>query len=185
MLFTRIILLLAALAMTACSGTLDAEGQDQVFGALDGSAKADAPPTNVSTRRPPPQPVEEPDVIVTPEPEPTQPMEPTEPEPMEDPSTPGLIVEFRIPAGTAMGTWNSMETAPLLYVGQILRIVNEDTIAHQLHVPSGGPFRHGQSIPPGAQVEYLVEAAWPLETQARMYDHQFGNSAGFWMQAVE
>jgi hypothetical protein len=78
-----------------------------------------------------------------------------------------------------------MGTAPLLYVGQILRIVNNDSQSHQLHVPGGGPFRHGDAIPPGAQVEYLVEAPWPLETNAGMYDHNVGSSAGFWMQAVE
>lgn len=181
--FARIILLLAAISLVACEGTLDADADLSSSSALSG--EPDAAPMK-SKRRPPAQPTEEPDdTIYTPDPEPTVEATPQADPAPADPSTPGLIVEFRIAAGTDQGKWNTMEDAPLLYVGQILRIVNNDTRAHQLHVPGDGPFRHGQPIPPGAQVEYLVESPWALEPQARMYDHQFGNTAGFWMQAVE
>ncbi len=106
-------------------------------------------------------------------------------EEVDDPATPGLIVTFEISPGTSSGNWNSMETAPTVYVDQILRIVNNDSEPHRLHVPTSGPFPHGQSIPPGAQVEYLVRAPWPLESRAGMYDHEHGPSAGFWLQAIE
>ncbi len=175
----RFLVLILMVGLVACEGTLETDSESSTL-ALDGQNE---PNPSVSTRKPPAQPVPETPPETTPEPTPEIEPEPETPE--TDPAEPGLIIEFRIADGTGQGKWNSMETAPLLYVGQILRIANDDTQPHRLHVPGGGPFRHGETIPPGAQVEYLVEATWPLETNAGMYDHNFGSSAGFWMQAVE
>lgn len=185
--FVRLMLLISMFALAACEGTMETE-LEATHAALDGKADSAEPAPVVSTRKPPTQQTpSEPAPESAPAPE-TQPEDPTTPAPEptpEDPAEPGKVITFTIQMGTGSGRWNSMETAPLVYVGQVLRIINDDIEPHQLHVPSGGPFRHGQPIPPGAQVEYLVETAWPLEAQARMYDHVHGTGAGFWMQAVE
>ena len=181
MFFIRLMVLVLLVGSVACEGTLETDAESSSL-ALDGQQDEAKP--NVSTLRPPTQPYVEPETDPAPE---TQPDPETQPEPTPetDPAEPGLVIEFQIVNGTGQGKWNSMGTAPLLYVGQILRIVNNDSEPHRLHVPGGGPFRHGDTIPPGAQVEYLVEAPWPLETNTGMYDHNYGSSAGFWMQAVE
>ena len=184
----RLIPLISMFALVACEGTMQTE-LEATQAALDGKADTTGPAPVVSTRKPPTQqtPDETPadETPATPEIEEPAPEDPAPQPTPEDPSEPGKIITFTIQSGTGSGPWNSMETAPLVYVGQVLRIINDDTEPHQLHVPSGGPFRHGQPIPPGAQVEYLVESAWPLEAQARMYDHVHGGGAGFWLQAVE
>lgn len=179
--FFRFVVLVLMMGLVACEGTLETDLESSET-ALDSQPE---PQPIVSTRKPPAQPVPETPPENTPETQPETEPEPEPEVPEVDPAEPGLVIEFRIPDGTGRNDWNSMETAPLLYVGQILRLVNDDSEPHRLHVPGGGPFRHGDTIPPGAQVEYLVEAPWPLETNARMYDHNYGSSAGFWMQAVE
>jgi len=181
--FLNITLIGLIFFVVACEGTMDADMPSGDIVALeagtDPSPEVDGPADSPEPFIPH-SPARQPDA-----PDPEDSVFEDDPIEMEDPSLPGLIVMFEISAGTGSGPWNSMETAPTIYVDQILRIVNNDSQPHRLHVPSGGPFPHGQSIPPGAQVEYLVRAPWPLQERAGMYDHDFGPSAGFWLQAIE
>ncbi|MDX9731316.1 MAG: hypothetical protein RBT63_06045 [Bdellovibrionales bacterium] len=50
-------------------------------------------------------------------------------------------VVFRIPRGTGNGPWNSSTSPVEVYVGQTLRICNDDTVTHQLHT-NGTPCAH-------------------------------------------
>ncbi len=47
------------------------------------------------------------------------------------------LVEFDIPPGTGDGPWNSPAQAVTAHVGDVLRIVNDDTVPHRLHTDSG------------------------------------------------
>jgi len=111
------------------------------------------------------------------------------------PATPPAsnTVEFRITAGTANGEWNNTATMVSLKVGQRLRIINNDTVNHQLHTPET-PFAHGNIIPPGGMAEYTVTTLFNpypngdvTQTRSRLYDHNLrtaANDASFWMQVI-
>lgn len=97
----------------------------------------------------------------------------------------GQVIEFRIAAGTAEGPWNSPDTAVVLYVGQVLRIVNDDSIDHQLHAPDDGAIQHGGRMSAnGGSDTFDVERADPLDPQrTSYYDHELGRPANFWIDA--
>ena len=50
---------------------------------------------------------------------------------------PGVVV-FRIKDGTGRGDWNSEANAIRLKVGETVRVINEDSVTHQLHT-NGAP----------------------------------------------
>jgi|GEM_PF-1571234 len=96
-----------------------------------------------------------------PTPTPTPSTSPTNPPPN------GNIVEFRIKAGTGNGPWNDAATTIRLKVGQTLRIINDDSVVHQLHT-NGAPCGHGNAIRPGGTGE--CRAQQPYNGQP-LYDH--------------
>jgi negative regulator of replication initiation len=62
------------------------------------------------------------------------------------PDNPGAnIVEFHIKHGTGNQPWNTAEEIITAKVGNILRIVNDDTVSHRPHT-SGVPFPHPEAI---------------------------------------
>ncbi len=94
------------------------------------------------------------------------------------------IVEFRIPAGTGNGAWNTRETIVAAEVGNVLRIFNDDTINHRLHT-NGRPCGHGPTILPGASFDCVVSRTYNPDTDGALYDHNVGPSAAFWLIATE
>jgi hypothetical protein len=52
------------------------------------------------------------------------------------------VVIFRIKAGTGKASWNTEATEVDVKVGQVLRIVNDDSVPHRLHT-NGKPCPHG------------------------------------------
>lgn len=82
--------------------------------------------------------------------------------------TPGTVT-FRIPAGTANGSWNTRETAIEVYVGQTLEVINDDSVNHQIHT-DGAPFPHGNLIAPGATRSHTVASTYSSQ-QTPLYDH--------------
>ena len=96
----------------------------------------------------------------------------------------GNIVEFHIKPGTGNQPWNTANETVTAKVGNILRIVNDDSVEHHLHT-NGAPFPHpGTGIPPGGQADYLLQSPFGLTAgQApTIYDHAFGNTALFWIK---
>lgn len=97
----------------------------------------------------------------------------------------GNVVEFHIKSGTGSQPWNSIETIVTAKVGNVLRIVNEDSVAHRPHTEGGIPFPHpAGDIPPGGQAEFTLQAPFgvvPGQPLA-IYDHAFGQVARFWIK---
>lgn len=87
------------------------------------------------------------------------------------------VVEFRIRSGTGSGTWNTQNAPVNLKVGQILRIINEDTIRHRLHT-DGAPCPHGNDIPPGGSEDCVISRPF---TSGNLYDHN--NLGRFFIRA--
>ena len=92
------------------------------------------------------------------------------------------IVEFHIANGTQKGPWNTAETTVQVKVGQTLRIINDDTIAHLLHTP-GKPCPHGSSFGPGKYYDCVIENTASPENDI-LYDHQFGSTSRFYVRAT-
>ena len=89
------------------------------------------------------------------------------------------VVVFRIKAGTANGVWNAMAEPVDVKIGQVLRIKNEDTIAHRIHT-GGAPFPHGQNIAADGLQDYAIQSAF----DGMLYDHNVGTTAQFWVKSV-
>lgn len=94
-----------------------------------------------------------------------------------------MIVNFNITAGTARNSWNTQATMVETFIGQTLRLTNQDTIAHQLHT-GGRPFAHGQSIAAGTNRDMRVAQAYTA-ANGNLYDHIAGANARFYMIAYD
>jgi len=103
--------------------------------------------------------------------------------PTPTPPTGGAdIVVFRIPAGTNNQPWNTLGTAVRVFVGQTLRIINDDTVNHRLHT-GGSPCPHQPaSSPPGGFYDCVIASAVNAAAGS-LYDHNFGNNAKFYVNA--
>jgi hypothetical protein len=91
----------------------------------------------------------------------------------------GTRVDFRIPSGTGMtGNWNTAQNPIVVFVGQTLRIQNDDTIAHAIHT-NGAPFPHGQDISAGGMSDYTVATTYNSDPSPAgtgpLYDHLYQN----------
>ena len=98
--------------------------------------------------------------------------------PHHDPT--GTIV-FHIPAGTGDQPWNTPERVIIATVGNILRIVNDDSVPHRLHT-SGIPFPHPNTdILPGQSADFVLQAPFDPGPSQLLYDHNAGPNAQFWI----
>ena len=182
------------LFFAACQGTLDLDDgsvQDGSAGltaaaavqpAADAPADA-APPPATSTPTPT-------DTTPVDEPPPTTDPVPPEPEPEPEPEEPALpepgsTVEFTIAQGTGTGAWNTPETAVVVYVGQVLRLTNFDDRDHHMHAANDAAVDHGGNLRPGQSEDHVVVSAMPVGTEARLWDHNDGRDAAFWVEARE
>jgi hypothetical protein len=65
------------------------------------------------------------------------------------------------------------------HVGDVLRIVNDDTVPHRLHT-DGAPFPHRTAdIPPSQSADYVLQAPVQPGDGHVPYDHDIGRSGGF------
>lgn len=105
-----------------------------------------------------------------------------------DPCGPATLsrVVFRIAAGTGTAAWNSSASPVVVNVGQILRVCNDDTIAHQLHT-EGTPCIH-QPNPMNKGSFYDCAIANSNGVNATtgvfngLYDHIAGTNAAFYVK---
>ena len=113
-------------------------------------------------------------------PPPAGPSGPSEP---EHPPAPGpRIIEFRIAAGTGAGAWNTPTTAVIATVGDTLRIVNGDSVAHLPHT-SGRPFPHPNvtiPIAPGQSADFPLTQSFDPRPNSPLTDHLTGGQ--FWIE---
>ena len=90
-------------------------------------------------------------------------------------------VVFRIQQGTNTGPWNSTASPVLTFVGQTLRICNDDSVNHQLHT-GGSPCAHQpNSMGRGQFYDCVIANA----NTAGMYDHIHGTGATFSVRALD
>jgi hypothetical protein len=88
---------------------------------------------------------------------------------------------FRIPPGTGHGPWNTAAHGVTAHVGDVLRIVNDDTVPHRLHT-DGAPFPHpAVDIPPSQSADYVLQATFQPGDGHVLYDHNSGQAASFWL----
>lgn len=91
------------------------------------------------------------------------------------------LVVFTIPQGTGSGDWNTPDSKVVMNVGDTLRLVNNDSMAHRLHT-DGAPFPHAaDNLAPGASVDFVTTdplAGW-------LYCHIHGQTSQFWIDVLE
>ncbi len=93
------------------------------------------------------------------------------------------IVEFHIASGTGSKPWNTQETTVNVKIGQTLRIINDDSVAHTLHT-FGKPCPHQ---PDDSQPGEFYDCEITKTADPRvdlMYDHGFGEKARFFVKAT-
>lgn len=193
MTYRILMLTIAVVGTVACQGTLDMEEEfaDGNRGRPDATTNIQQTTESSSSDGTTTPPLTAPDAgtsedATTPSPD-TGPDLPTEPD-MGSPDMrpePGSVVEFRIQEGTGTGEWNTRDEPVVAYVGQILRIVNEDSRDHQLHAGDGAAVDHGGRLVPGQAEELEVERPMDLGDNPRLYDHNIGRDAAFWLEARE
>lgn len=109
---------------------------------------------------------------------------PTAPPATAAPASSNGVVEFRIRSGTQGGPWNTFQNPVRVQVGQILRIYNDDVVAHTAH-SNGVPFEHGPTIQPGAYADHPIVATHDADPASpENYEHDAGVSAPFWVIAT-
>lgn len=90
----------------------------------------------------------------------------------------GDVVEFRIGSGTGMRSWNARGTPIKVYVGQTLKIINDDSVNHRLHT-NGSPCPHTADITPGNSVNCVIASAYSSDPapagNGPLYDHNYQN----------
>lgn len=94
------------------------------------------------------------------------------------------VVEFHIKKGTEQGPWNDSKTPFMGIVGDTLRFINDDIIAHQLHT-YGAPCSHGPSIPAGSSWDCKASQPYSSSIDGPLYDHQFGDKAEVWIEVLK
>jgi hypothetical protein len=97
-------------------------------------------------------------------------------------------VVFRIPAATGTSPWNSSASPVLVFVGQTLRICNNDTRAHRLHT-GGNPCPHQPNTSqPGEFYDCPIAntngANATTGIVSGTYDHDIGTNAAFYIRVL-
>lgn len=109
------------------------------------------------------------------------------------PSTAASLT-FRVKAGTGPSPWNTMASEIELFVGQTLRVFNDDSINHQLHVDrfntnadlNARPCAHqAAAMAPGGFYDCVVTKAYDPAIHPNIYDHLAGPNARFYLRAYD
>lgn len=99
-------------------------------------------------------------------------------------ATPANLINFTITAGTGNNSWNTQASPVVGFVGQTLRITNNDTTTHQLHT-NGSPCGHQPSASAtGAHYDCALATAHAANA-GDLYDHNVGTNAAFYLQVYD
>lgn len=91
-------------------------------------------------------------------------------------------VTFTIVSGTGTQAWNTMAAPVRVFVGQTLKINNNDSRAHRLHT-GGSPFPHqDDTIPVNGSKVFTIQSAHPVASEG-VYEHDGGGA--FYIDAVD
>jgi hypothetical protein len=96
------------------------------------------------------------------------------------------VVEFHVKDGTGQGAWNTQDKMVEVKVGQILRLINDDSVAHRLHTDDGIPCNHGDEMDPqGGQYDCVIKHPYDSATDGPLHDHDWDESVAlFWVKAA-
>jgi len=95
---------------------------------------------------------------------------------------PPEVIEFRIAAGTGTQAWNQPANPVVAHVGDTLRVVNDDSVPHELHT-SGRPFPHpAQAIDPGQSMDFTLLSAFDPGHDGALTDHLGGPASQFFLE---
>jgi plastocyanin len=95
------------------------------------------------------------------------------------------LVVFKIPAGTGSKDWNTEATTVSAEVGDTLRVINKDVVAHEPHT-DGSPFAHPSGeIAPGGSADYVLQTSYDSVAGHTLYCHIHGASSHFWLDVVQ
>lgn len=97
-------------------------------------------------------------------------------------------VVFRIPANTGTSPWNSSAAPVLTFVGQTLRICNNDSRGHRLHT-NGNPCPHQpNTMASGAFYDCAITNTNGVNATTGIvggtYDHDIGTNAAFYIRVL-
>ena len=97
-------------------------------------------------------------------------------------------VVFRIPANTGTSPWNSSAAPVLVFVGQTLRICNNDARGHRLHT-NGNPCAHQpNTMASGAFYDCAINNTNGANATTGIvggtYDHDIGTNAAFYIRVL-
>ena len=97
--------------------------------------------------------------------------------------TPGTVI-FHIPSGTGRGPWNDGPGRVIATVGDTLRIINDDSVAHRLHT-AGRPFPHPEAdIVPGGTADFVLQTTFDPSADGPLSDHDQGPEALFFLEVA-
>ncbi len=102
-------------------------------------------------------------------------------------STTDRIV-FRIPNGAGTSPWNSSTAPVLAFVGQVVRICNNDSRGHRLHT-GGNPCSHQNNTMANGQfydctISSTAGANATTGIVGGTYDHDIGTNAAFYVRVL-
>ena len=89
------------------------------------------------------------------------------------------IVTFNIMKDAEMADWNTKETMIMLKVGDVLKLVNNDTVVHAMHT-NGSPCSHTPDIEPGESYNAKMTSTYNPMKMGPLYDHYHSGSK-FWL----
>lgn len=95
-------------------------------------------------------------------------------------------VVFRVANGTNGSAWNSLATQILVFVGQKLRVYNDDSVNHRIQT-NGNPFAAqamNDQIAPGAFKDIAVTSAIATNNTTT-YDANFGTNARIFIESID
>lgn len=87
-------------------------------------------------------------------------------------------VVFRIPAGTAVNAWNSMMSPVVVYVGQTLRICNDDSVSHQLQTTGSPCAAQATPMAKGQFYDCSIANVTALNATTQVYDGLYNQVVG-------
>ncbi len=95
---------------------------------------------------------------------------------------------FRIANGTNANPWNSSASPVIVYVGQVLRICNDDAVVHQMHT-DGTPCPHQPStMAKGKFYDCTISSMNGANATTgvyNLYDHGNGTNAAFYVKPYD
>lgn len=102
------------------------------------------------------------------------------------PTATPIVITFSIASGVGTGSWNTSASPVLAFVGQTLRITNNDTVAHQMHTSNDVPCPHQPAKSATGEFYDCLIANEHLNIMAGdIYEHLVGSQSPFFIKTLD